>query len=333
MRPCRTLFALCLVFSALPAAADDLSRFNILEENDSLWFKSDQHYTQGLRFAELGPDLQSNSDWNAPFFLFDLFGSASQQSRRYSVEIGQSIFTPTNRYLVPPDPRDRPYAGWLYAGVNLLQEDDGHSLEHLEIQMGVVGPYAQGEIAQNDVHFLIHAAPFYGWHDQIANEPAGDIAYDRQWRVNLLGDNNIGVDWVPELGATGGNVFDYAEIGSLIRIGVNLGMDYGPTRIRPGLSGNDYVDANHSTGDWGFYFFVGAQGRAVARNIFLDGNDNSKTTPHVTKVPLVGDMEAGFSLYNSRGFRVDAMSMRRTIEYTTQQHPDVLCTVALSWAW
>jgi hypothetical protein len=33
----------------LPAAADDLSRFSTHEENESLWFKSDQHYTQGLR--------------------------------------------------------------------------------------------------------------------------------------------------------------------------------------------------------------------------------------------------------------------------------------------
>jgi len=333
MRPIRFPLAMGLAFVALSAAADELSRFNILEENDSLWFKSDQHYTQGLRLAELGPDLRPGSGWNFPFGLFDLFGSAARENRRYSVEIGQSLFTPVNRFLAPPDPRDRPYAGWLYAGVNLLQEDDGRSLEHLEIQMGVVGPDAQGEPVQNDVHFLIHAQPFYGWHYQIANEPAGDIAFDRQWRVGLLGGDSVGVDWVPEVGVTAGNVFDYAEIASLLRIGVNLGMDYGPTRIRPGLSGHDYFNSDRSTGDWGFYFFAGAQGRAVYRNIFLDGNDYSKSSPRISKVPLVGDLEAGVSFYNSRGFRIDAMSMRRSLEYTGQPHPDVLCTVAVAWAW
>ncbi len=327
----RAAFALCLASTiALPAAADDLQRFSVLEENDSLWFNSDQHYTQGLRFSEMGPDLQPGSGWNAPFFLFDLFGAAQQENRRYSVEIGQNIFTPTNRYLVPPDPRDRPYAGWLYAGVNLLQEDDGRSLEHLEIQMGVVGPYAQGEIAQNDVHFLIHAAPFYGWHSQISNEPAGDIAYDRLWRVKLVGDV---VDWVPEIGATVGNAFDYAEIGSLLRIGFNMDMDYGPARIRPALSGTDYINSDRSTGALGGYFFIGAAGRAVGRNIFLDGNDYSSTTPHVTKVPLVGDLQAGVSLFIDRGLRLDATSMRRSAEYVGQEHPDVLCTVALAFAW
>lgn len=327
----RTALALCLALSAAPpAAADDLSRFSILEENDSLWFKSDQHYTQGLRLSELGPDLQPDSGWNAPFFPFDLFGSARQEARRYSVEIGQSLFTPIDRFLVPPDPRDRPYAGWLYAGVNLLQEDDGRSLEHLELQMGIVSPGAQGEPAQNDFHFLIHVQPFYGWHYQIANEPAGDIAYDRMWRVKLAGDF---IDWVPEAGFTVGNAFDYAEIGSLLRIGYNLETDYGPVRIRPGLSGTDYIDSSRSGGFLGGYFFIGVQGRAVARNIFLDGNDYSRTTPHIGKVPLVGDLEAGVSLFLDHALRVDAMSMRRSLEYVGQPHPDVLCTVALNWVW
>jgi len=327
----RAILTLCVVLTAaLPAAADDLSRFSVLEENDSLWFKSDQHYTQGARLSELWPDLAPGSDWNAPFFLLDLFGPAQQEIRRYSVELGQSLFTPINRFLAPPDPHDRPYAGWLYAGVNLLQEDDGNSLDHLAIQIGVVGPDAQGEPVQNDVHFLIHVQPFYGWHYQIHNEPAGDIAYDRLWRVKLVGDM---VDWIPEAGATVGNSFDYAEIGSLLRIGFNMDMDYGPTRIRPGLSGTDYFDANRSTGALGGYVFIGAQGRAVARNIFLDGNDFGRATPHIGKVPLVGDLEAGLSLFLDRGLRLDAMSMRRSLEYTGQPHPDVLCTVALAWAW
>ena len=318
--------------AALPAAADELSRFTILEENDSLWFNSDQHYTQGLRLSELGPDLRPGSAWAAPFSLFDIFGSAAEEKRRYSVEIGQSLFTPIDRFLVPPDPHDRPYGGWLYAGINLLQEDDGHSLEHLEIQMGVVGPDAQGEPVQNDVHFMIHVQPFYGWHYQIANEPAGDIAYERYWRVNLLGDGD-GIDWVPEIGGTAGNAFVYGEIGSQLRLGFNLGMDYGAARIRPSLSGTDYLDSDRSSGDWGGYLFVGAQGRAVYRNIFLDGNDYSKTTPRVTKVPLVGDLQAGVSLFHARGFRIDATSMRRSLEFVGQTHPDVLCTVALGWAW
>lgn len=323
----RVALACCLAL-AQPVLADDLSRFSIVEENDSLWFKSDQHYTQGGRLSELGPDLQPGSLWNAPFALLDLFGGAATENRRYSVEVGQSIFTPVNRFLEPPDPRDRPYAGYLYAGLHLLQEDDGNSLEDLEMQMGVVGPDAQGKLAQNSVHFLIHAQPFYGWKYQISNQPAGDISYDRYWRVKLLGDM---VDWVPSAGVTAGNVLDYAHIGSLIRIGFNLGTDYGPARIRPSLSGTDYVNSDRSDGALGFYLFFGAQGRAVARNIFLDGN--GENGPHIDKVPLVADLEAGATFFIDRGLRLDAMAMRRSVEYAGQPHPDVLCTVGLAWSW
>ena len=54
--------------------------------------------------------------------------------------LGQSIFTPQNLTLKPPDPRDRPYAAWLYAGTSLLQESNRHMLENLELDLGVVGP-------------------------------------------------------------------------------------------------------------------------------------------------------------------------------------------------
>ena len=35
--------------------ADDAARFTILEENDSLFFNSDKHYTQGLRLSAMSP--------------------------------------------------------------------------------------------------------------------------------------------------------------------------------------------------------------------------------------------------------------------------------------
>ncbi|HEX7968454.1 MAG TPA: lipid A-modifier LpxR family protein, partial [Stellaceae bacterium] len=138
--------------SALPsqARADDRDRVTILEENDSLYFNSDKHYTQGLRISDLRPDLAPDSRWNAPFDvlgsvapIFSPDGSHSERKRRYALFFGQSIFTPRNLRLSPPDPRDRPYAGWAYLGTSLLQETDGHVLENFELDLGVVGPAAR----------------------------------------------------------------------------------------------------------------------------------------------------------------------------------------------
>src|SRR6266567_4597317 len=76
-------------------------------------------------------------------------------TRRTAIFLGQSIFTPKNLAIRPPDPHDRPYAGWLYAGASLLQETGSRMLENAELDFGIVGPGALGKQVQNDFHQFI----------------------------------------------------------------------------------------------------------------------------------------------------------------------------------
>jgi lipid A 3-O-deacylase len=330
------LLAVAATAAPRQARADTTERFNILEENDSIYFKSDRHYTQGLRVSLLGPDIGAASGWNGPFGLFDdiapIFGNAAQRSRRYSVFLGQSLFTPSNLQQKPPDPRDRPYGGWLYVGASLLQESDRHVLENVELDLGVVGPGALGKQTQNDFHQLIGVKEAQGWSSQIQNEPGGALSYDRLWRFAVLGDGNDGIDVVPQAGATLGNVFTYAQTGGMLRIGKNLHADYGPVRIRPALSGTDYFDADQLDGELGFYWFVGGQGRAMAHDIFLDGN-TSRQSPNVRRRVFVGDLETGFSVFWSNAVRLDFAAVRRTKEFFGQQADDLVGTGALTVTW
>lgn len=331
------LLAWCLILSVLhPARADDAVRTSVLEENDSLYFNSDKHYTQGLRIADLLPSLGAASAWNLPFDTLHWAGifpadPAGGRDRRYAIFLGQSIFTPKNVAIKPPPANDRPYAGWLYAGVSLLQDSDGRRLENLELDLGAVGPVALGEQVQNDFHQLIGAQRANGWSDQIQNEPGIDISYERLWRVPLIGARS-GIDFVPQLGATVGNVFTYGEVGGLVRIGRHLDADYGPVRIRPGLSGTDYFNATRLGGATGYYFFIGAQGRVVGRNIFLDGN-SFRTSPAIAKKTLVGDLEVGVSVFWSSRFRVDFSVVSRSEEFVGQRTPDEIGTAALAFSW
>ena len=332
-----TLAGLIALLAPLPAArADDTARFSVIEENDSILFNSDRHYTQGIRFDYLGPDLARDSNWNGPFNLFGsftpVFADAPDRSRRYSVFAGQSIFTPANLRLKPPDPHDRPYAGWAYGGVSLLQEKNRHVLENLELDLGVVGPGALGKTTQNDFHGLIGTAKATGWSNQIQHEIGGMISYERFYRVPLIGDDTNGVDVVPQAGATLGNLMTYGDIGGMIRIGKNLGADYGPTHVRPSLSGADYFNADHLDGKLGFYVFFGAQGRAVGHNIFLDGN-TFRQSPHVNKKILVADLQAGASLFWSSAMRVDVTVVQRTPEFVGQHSPDKTASFALAFSW
>lgn len=325
-----------------PARADDNNRFSLLEENDSLYFNSDKHYTQGLRASNLFPDLKADSAWNGPFNFFNdispsfapVFAPGSAEApieRRYSVFLGQSLFTPKNLTLKPPDTKDRPYGGWLYVGTSLLQDNNQQSLENLELDLGVVGPAALGKQTQNDFHQLIGVKQAQGWSSQIQYEPGIMVSYERAWRLPIIG-NVDGVDFVPQVGGTAGNIFTYGDIGGMIRFGQNLHADYGPIRIRPALSGTDYFDADHLDSKLGWYFFAGAQGRAVGHNIFLDGND-FRTSPNVNKKTFVADLQAGVSLFWTSAFRLDLSVVRRTEEFAGQHTPDEIGTAAIAFSW
>jgi hypothetical protein len=69
------------------------------------------------------------------------------------------------------------------------------------------------------------------------------LSYERLWRLPLTGNPNNGIDIVPQLGATAGNVMTDGQVGGLLRIGKGLQADYGPIRVRPALSGTDYFDS------------------------------------------------------------------------------------------
>jgi hypothetical protein len=87
--------------------------------------------------------------------------------------------------------------------------------------------------------------------------------------------------------------------------GRNLDVDWGPDRIRPGLSGTGYVRRGDGMG---WYLFAGLEGRAVAYNAFLDG-PWFRSSPDVEKKPFVADFQAGAAL-TWRGFRM-AYTLRR----------------------
>jgi lipid A 3-O-deacylase len=322
------------------ASADvEPSRFTILEENDSIYFNSDKHYTQGLRLSDLVGGAPAPGGWWDGAFNLLSFGPFFQQggTRKTAFLAGQSIFTPKNLSLKPPDPKDRPYAGWLYGGVSMLQDNqlqsvNGHMLENFEIDFGMVGPGALGKLAQNTFHQFIGAAEAQGWSNQIQHEFGGMVSYERLWRFPLLGDNSLGIDIVPELGATAGNVFTYGSVGGMLRIGKGLAADYGPVRVRPALSGTDYFDSAGLDGGVGWYLFAGTQGRAVGRNIFLDGND-FRVSRSVPKKTLVGDAEAGLAINWSESLRTDFTVMERSKEFYGQQSADVLGTAALTFSW
>jgi hypothetical protein len=326
--PCLAIVALAAVLAAPTAQADDNGRLTAIEENDSVLFDSDKYYTQGLEFIYLGPDVAADSAWIGPFDALDSLGlfdtmDAGEVSRRYEVILGQSVFTPKDTAREDPDPDDRPYAGWLFGGVGLIQDTDRRRLDHLELLAGIVGPDAFGKTVQNDWHQYIGIDKSRGWDEQLHDEPGLMLSYERKWRFLQAIGGGFAVDVIPELGITVGNVMDYVQAGGMIRFGKNLEADYGPSRIRPALSGTSYFNSDYLDGPFGFYFFVGTQGRAVARNIFLDGN-TFRDSRSVDSNALVGDLSGGLTMFWGDAVKLDAAVAYRSKEFEDQDDPTAI---------
>lgn len=306
----RSLVALnigALLFLAPPqraAAQDSVWTTSIVEEDD-YWTPGhqDRHYTHGLRLSIATGDLD-DPFWREPFTVLGQYTPLFAQqtgpdiARRYNIILlGQNMYTPEDGRPFNPDRRDWPFAGWLYSGFGMMQDTDGETFEELDVKLGLVGPGSLAQQTQTKWHLLINVQPFNGWHAQLHNEPALDLYYTQKRRYSLpmTADRLWGFELLPEAGLRIGNVYDYLSGGAMARFGANLGMDYGPPHIDLN-TGADYINPTRAVrGSIGFYLFAGAAGRLVARNMFLDGNA-FKSSPHLTKIPAVGDFEGGAAL-------------------------------------
>lgn len=309
-----------------PAPAYRNGVVTVISENDLYAVHNrDRHYTDGIQFGWM------SSDDDVPAWA-RAFGDGvplldPEAHRRIGFILAQAMFTPENKMARTPILDDRPYAAWLYGGLKLQSESDSR-LDTFEIDLGVVGPAALGEQVQNHWHSVIGAGQAEGWSNQIKNEPGLDLMGERLWRISLTEpENALGVDVIPNVVGSLGNIYTYAGGGGMIRLGRELQSDFGPARIDPALPGSDSF---HAPERFGWYVFAGVEGRAVARNIFLDGNTFA-TSQSVSKKPFVGDLQGGFALLYGRT-RLTYTQVARSKEFDGQRGADYLGSIALSIA-
>lgn len=309
-----------LAQTAPPAA--ESGAFSILFEND-IFYNTDHDYTNGLEFAyTTAPDDTPRWAVDAarmlPFFTRD-----GEVRTRYA--LGQNIYTPQDIELANPPPGERPYAGFLYGSMGLV-DDNGRNLDQLQVSLGVVGPASLAQESQTWIHAIIHDRKPLGWSTQLRDEPGLIVTYERSAKLipqqSMLGG---AFDIEPHWGGSVGNVYDYVNAGAMARFGFNLPKDYGPMRIEPSLPGSDYFEP---TAGFGAYVFAGVDGRAIARNLFLDGN-SFESSRSVDKFNLVGDAIAGAAL-TFDSFRLAFTHVIRSREYKTQKSQDQFGAVDLT---
>jgi hypothetical protein len=294
-----------------PPGQDTRGTWAFVFENDT-FSGNDRYYTNGFLFAYRSPSYDPPAWLGAvtqgPSWLFP--GNAT----RWGVGFGQKKWTPEDTLLRDPDPTDRPYAGWLYGSFSLVSYSPT-SFGSVELQLGVVGPAALGEQVQNNTHDIFNIERAYGWAYQIKDEPGVNLVVNRQWRWNApTGWDGISVGAVPTLAASLGNVSTFAGAGIMLRVGNELEADFGPPRVRPVSVGSVFYEPSER---WGWYVFAGVEGRAVLRDISLDGN-TWRESRSVDRETWVGDASAGAALFTPWG-RLTATYTVRSNEFTTQR--------------
>lgn len=274
---------------AFKYAEDNKAVWSLVWEND-IFSGQDQNYTNGVRLG------WTSSEASAPDWLrwsADWLPIAEGGNKRINVNVGQSIFTPDDITVAAPIVGDRPYAGWLYGSIGVTS-DTGRTLDNMTLTMGVIGPAALGEETQEAIHHMINYQDPKGWGNQLDNELGVNLDYERKWRSLIeFSPFGTGMDITPHVGASLGNVYTQAVTGLTFRVGYDLPQDYGPPRIRPSLPGSDFFIPNKEVGG---YLFASVEGRAVARNIFLDGNTFGDDNSTVDKKNLVGSLSVGATM-------------------------------------
>lgn len=323
-----------------PARWSDLFRtsaFSLISENDKYFAGTDQHYTNGLKLSFLGETRVDES----PLLVRKIAEyvptlnsrTAKEQTYKVGVSLGQNIYTPSDLTTTAPLPHDRPYAGWLYGALTFqAQSTDGRLLRVVEIAVGVVGPSALGREFQNGFHDIIKVAHANGWAHQLHDEPGLVLSWERRYRVGKIAWPLLGLesDLMVRGGISLGNIRTNAATGLAVRLGWHLPADFGADLIRP--AGDSIASAHRFSA----YCFASSETRAVARNIFLDGNTWHDSLS-VDRRPIVADLNLGLVLRlpfggpRLKGMQVAYMQNYRTKEFYGQLKRDVFGSIGFTF--
>jgi hypothetical protein len=317
-----------------PAAASTL----ILTEENDFFAGTDEHYTNGIKLTWISGDLlRYAEDDRLPKFVLPYLAAlpfVNEPDQQYNValSLGQNMYTPKDTATTAYQPDDRPYAGWTYMAL-ALHAKTPNQLDTFETTLGIVGPSARAGETQNNYHVLMGFAKANGWKNQIHDEPGVMLSWQRTLRAARVDvGRDVAWDLLPRFGDTAGNVLTQASAGFETRFGYNLPWDFGTSLIGPGGGVSAPADPEdprlRRETAFGLHVFAGAEGRAVARNIFLDGN-TWEHSPSVPKKNFVADLYGGIGIVMG-ATKLTYTHAYRTEEYYGQKVPQMFGSISLS---
>lgn len=235
----------------------------------------------------------------------------------FSWNFYQLMYTPKDIVSTTYQPYDRPFAGYLALGPEIIIVDKPKMMVHrLYADVGIMGPSSASQETQALVHTLTGGRENDGWINQV--KPRLGILLRYQGAFSIWAQDAIfrqpNLSTYLELTPTVsvGNVFVNAGIGLGIRLGRNLPyvdyqaiptLDAGGTGMNKPVAGSQAptrvpvpVDGRDSQ-----YFFARVEGKAVFYNAFLQAPTYGGTTA-VEPSPFVPTFQTGLHVGFRNGF-------------------------------
>ncbi len=267
-------------------------RHLILAHENDFFGRTDRDYTSGTMISVRYSRIESLANDDCPLGLMrgaarwlNHWPNAKLTERDFVFSIGQQLYTPTDFRAASIVPKERPYAGWLFSRW-AIHANDSRQSQTLAIDLGVTGPAAQGESSQNFFHRLEGYPRFQGWNNQLRNELGLQVS--GEWRTLLTRTQQTRL--IGHYGMGLGNVETYLNAGMQWKFASALADNHAlPSSMRPASAVRSVaLTQSGPSPQW----FVGIDTRAVARNIFLDGNTRSPGHS-VNRKPVVGELSMG----------------------------------------
>lgn len=201
----RILIFLILTLPATVISAQNKNythQFQLITENDCYTsFSNDGYYTNGLMLSyqwRKNPDSLSAIKIN-------------------SIEAGQYIYNAEDGHYFL-NKIDRPITGYLYAGYTQKRFNKKQNLLKWGFSIGAIGKPALGEEVQTIIHDFWRLYETPQWQYQL--QPAWGITGNVAWSPQIVDRSKTkNIDLKPIIGASLGNMFTNAMVGSALLVG------------------------------------------------------------------------------------------------------------------
>ena len=303
----------------------ELKGWAFVLENDLLGTNNakDRWYTNGMQLMlafQKGREpelLKSTLSWGRWLVPQDCEGDGCAVT--LNTVLGQNIYTPRHVNVVEPQPRDRPWAGWLYGGIG-MSNFNGNRHQVLAFKAGPTGPTSFAEGTQKAAHCCLGSSKEpMGWDNQLRPRLGVQLSYlstdyhfvdspvgvQTSWggavgNVRTFVRGAVAVTWSPAGGQGRG-----MQSGSL-----DEGEFFTPDFSAHATRGTLMDSLRHTV------FYAHMQVSAVAYNVFLQGQ-TYKGRSEIDPERLVGTSTVGFTVpLGERGqHKLGVAWKRRTPEF------------------